>query len=210
MLGENIKSFRKRNGYSQETLAQQLNVVRQTVSKWEKGISVPDADMLTKIAELFDVTVEELLGAEPKENREAANMNEIATQLAILNEQLANQSRRRRTIIRRAAFGIFAVIALVVFIYIASLIAFMYIPSSGETKTSELLCTLDGEEYIYSITYDEQYRIISAGGDAFVDDHVQTEQYYDANILMAQIEDYFTDRGGTCQRTDQTGNTGQQ
>ena len=48
MLGETIKRLRKKMGYSQETLAQQLNVVRQTVSKWEKGISVPDADMPTK------------------------------------------------------------------------------------------------------------------------------------------------------------------
>ncbi|MCR4929008.1 MAG: helix-turn-helix domain-containing protein, partial [Lachnospiraceae bacterium] len=52
MLGENIKTLRKQKGFSQETLAQQLNVVRQTVSKWEKGISVPDAEMLNALSEL--------------------------------------------------------------------------------------------------------------------------------------------------------------
>ncbi len=62
MLSDNIRNLRKRRGYSQETLAQQLCVVRQTVSKWEKGLSVPDADMLERLAEVFDISVGELLG----------------------------------------------------------------------------------------------------------------------------------------------------
>lgn len=71
---------------------------------------------------------------------------------------------------------------------------------SDETQiTHELLCTLDGKEYIYTIVCDEQYQIIEAGGHAWIADHVQVEQYDDANILMAQIEDYFEDRGGTCE-----------
>lgn len=45
MFSENLKTLRKQKGMSQETLAQQLNVVRQTISKWEKGLSVPDADL---------------------------------------------------------------------------------------------------------------------------------------------------------------------
>ena len=46
MINENIKHFRKTRGMSQEEMAVKLNVVRQTVSKWEKGLSVPDADVL--------------------------------------------------------------------------------------------------------------------------------------------------------------------
>lgn len=60
-----------------------------------------------------------------------------------------------------------------------------------------MMCTLNGEEYIYGVTYDEQYQIIEAGGDAWIADHVQTEQYNDANILIAQIQDHFYDRGGS-------------
>lgn len=204
MLGENIKRLRKRNGYSQETLAQQLNVVRQTVSKWEKGISVPDAVMLTKIAELFEVTVEELLGAKIEDKADAVGMNEVAAQLAVLNEQLANQSRRRRKIIKVVAVGVCIILALVITLYITAFVGLRYYSSTGETRTTEVVCTLDGEEYSYGIEYDEQYRIISAGGDAFIADHVQTENYDDANMLIAQIEDYFTDRGGTCKITEQT------
>ena len=46
MLSDNIKRIRKSKGLSQEELAIKLNVVRQTVSKWENGLSVPDSDML--------------------------------------------------------------------------------------------------------------------------------------------------------------------
>ncbi len=64
MFNENLKSIRKAMGYTQEELAIKLNVVRQTVSKWEKGLSVPDADILSRMAEVLEVSVSELLGAE--------------------------------------------------------------------------------------------------------------------------------------------------
>ena len=62
MLNENIKKIRKSKGLSQEELAIKLNVVRQTVSKWENGLSVPDSNMLIMLADELDVTVNELLG----------------------------------------------------------------------------------------------------------------------------------------------------
>lgn len=203
MLGENIKTLRKKKGYSQETMAQQLNIVRQTVSKWEKGISVPDADMLTKIADLFEVTVEDLLGDNNVKDKEVdANVNEIAAQLAVLNEQLANQNRRRRKTIKTVFIAIFIIFAITIAAYIAAFIAFGAYKDEirvGGSTTTELCCTLNGEEYLYSITYDDQYQIISAGGDEFIADHVQTEEYDDANVLIARIEDYFTEHGGTCE-----------
>ena len=64
MIGENIKHFRKAQKISQEELAVKLNVVRQTVSKWENGLSVPDADVLVRMADLLGVSVSQLLGVE--------------------------------------------------------------------------------------------------------------------------------------------------
>ena len=95
MLNENIKRLRKNKGYTQETLAQQLGVVRQTISKWEKGFSVPDADLLQRLAEVLETTVPELLGAEqfPETDR-----GEVAQQLARINEQLAIKNRRARRV----------------------------------------------------------------------------------------------------------------
>lgn len=95
MLYENLKELRKAKGISQEELASQLHVVRQTISKWEKGFSVPDSEMLVRLAEVFDVTVSELLGMKiDVEN----NKSDIAEQLANINEQLAIKNRRSRKI----------------------------------------------------------------------------------------------------------------
>ena len=61
MLGEILKQLRKSKGLSQEELADRLSVVRQTISKWEKGLSVPDMEMLIKIAEVMEMQVNELV-----------------------------------------------------------------------------------------------------------------------------------------------------
>ena len=62
MLNENLARVRKERGLTQEALAVKLNVVRQTISKWEKGTAVPDADTLCKVADELEVPVSELLG----------------------------------------------------------------------------------------------------------------------------------------------------
>lgn len=91
MLNENIKAVRKSKGFSQEELAIKLNVVRQTISKWEKGHSVPDAEMITKIADVFEVPVSQLLGEKIEVEKEP---NILAEQLALINEQLAEKNRQ--------------------------------------------------------------------------------------------------------------------
>ena len=95
MLNENIKALRKTKGLTQDELAIRLNVVRQTVSKWEKGLSVPDAEMLQRIAEVFEVNVSQLLGA-PINQKE--NIDVIAEQLSRINEQLVVKNNRSRKI----------------------------------------------------------------------------------------------------------------
>jgi len=91
MFNENLRNLRKSKGFTQEELATKINVVRQTVSKWEKGLAVPDADALQRIAEVLDVSVSELLGAEAQTK---ADKNEIAEQLSRINEQLVIRNRR--------------------------------------------------------------------------------------------------------------------
>lgn len=93
MLQNNIKTIRKNRGLTQEELAIRVNVVRQTVSKWEKGLSVPDADMLQKISEVLEVPVSQLLG---EEQEMETSRNEIAEQLSRINEQLAIKNRRAK------------------------------------------------------------------------------------------------------------------
>ena len=97
MLSENIKKLRIAKGMSQEELAIRLNVVRQTISKWEKGLSVPDSEMLIQLSEVFETSVSELLGTRievPQPNVE------IAEQLSRINEQLAIKNRRRKKLLK--------------------------------------------------------------------------------------------------------------
>lgn len=95
MLAENIKQLRKQHGMTQEKFAVRLNVVRQTVSKWEKGLSVPDADLLEKIAEILETDVSTILGGPIKTDY---NTNEISEHLSRINEQLATKARNSRRI----------------------------------------------------------------------------------------------------------------
>ncbi len=97
MLGDNLKRIRKERGFTQEELAVRLHVVRQTVSKWEKNLSVPDAELLQRLSETLDVPVSELLGGESDRER-AQERQAIAEQLARINEQLALKNRRSRRI----------------------------------------------------------------------------------------------------------------
>ena len=90
MLNENIKAIRKSKGLSQEELAIKLNVVRQTISKWEQGLSVPDADMLISISEIFETPVSTLLGENIIETK-ADDLKVISEKLEIINLQLANR-----------------------------------------------------------------------------------------------------------------------
>ena len=92
MLSENIKRLRAESGMSQEELAARLAVVRQTVSKWERGMSVPDADMVVRLAELFGVPVSELLGTQAQDA--AAD---LAAELARANSLLAEKAAAERT-----------------------------------------------------------------------------------------------------------------
>lgn len=91
MLNEKIKELRKKKGLTQEELATGLNVVRQTVSKWEKGLSVPDADTLKSIAEILGVSVEQLLETDTEQT---GNQNDIASQLSKIYERINIQNRK--------------------------------------------------------------------------------------------------------------------
>ena len=202
MLGDNIRVLRKEKGFTQETFAQQLNVVRQTVSKWEKGLSVPDAEMLNSISEVLEVPVSTLLGStipepEQKPATDGEAMNEIAKQLAVLNGQLAAKSARRRKILRGILIGLLAFIVL----YFVCIILFKTERKRNQTlETVTIVCQLDGKEYSYTVEYDEGFRITAAGGDNYIYAHaLGGKEYDDVNVLLAQIEDYFKDRGGTCQ-----------
>ena len=135
MFGENLKTLRKNKGITQEELAARLNIVRQTVSKWEKGQSVPDAEMLVKLAEVFEVPVSHLLGSriEPDVRPDA-----LAEQLARINEQLVIKNQRSKRIWK--TIGIIAacvIIANILFVGLMLLFSYSAYESYGTTTVTQ-------------------------------------------------------------------------
>ena len=119
MLNENIKVIRKSKGLSQEELAAKLNVVRQTISKWEQGLSVPDANMLISLSEALNTPISILLG-ETIEESKADDLKVISEKLEIINLQLAlNRSAKKKK--TTALFVLLAVAILVIFIILAKM-----------------------------------------------------------------------------------------
>ena len=205
MLSQNLKPIRQNKGFTQEDLANRLHVTRQTISKWEKGYSVPDADLLSKLAEELDVSVSELLG---KDEIPAEETDSLSEQLARINEQLSIKNRRAKRVWK--AVIVFAIVFFLVLPGVAILSNMLVSTNldgadTGYAGRVEYTCTLDGEKYTYSIEYNEQYQITAAGGDSFVADHTNVENYDDAHKAAAAIEDYFRNHGGTAEQTEVKG-----
>lgn len=112
MLNENIKAIRKSKGLSQQELAIKLNVVRQTISKWETGMSVPDSDMLISISEVLETPVSILLGETVVETK-VSDLEVISEKLEIINLQLAQKKIARRKIIQGLLITLCAVIVII-------------------------------------------------------------------------------------------------
>lgn len=133
MLNENIRMFRKAKGLSQEELAVKLNVVRQTVSKWEKGLSVPDSEMIIKLAEELDTTVNTLLG-ETAETAENSELKIISAKLELLNEQFAKQNESHRRTKRIVSVVFCVVSAVILFVEFFSWFAVNLIEKTPDTS----------------------------------------------------------------------------
>ncbi len=110
MLSENIRAIRKSKGLSQEELAVKLHVVRQTISKWEQGLSVPDADMLLMLSEVFETPVSMLLG-EPVVESKIDDVKKISEKLEVVNLQLAQRKTARRSMLHWLLISVSVIMA---------------------------------------------------------------------------------------------------
>ena len=111
MLSENIKTIRKAKGLSQEELAVKLNVVRQTISKWEQGLSVPDSELLLALSEALETPVSTLLG-ETVTEPEADDLKAISQKLEVINLQLSKRQQSRRKTVHFLFISLIIVIVL--------------------------------------------------------------------------------------------------
>lgn len=135
MFAENLKKIRKDKGYTQEILAEKLNVVRQTVSKWEKGLSLPDVDMLSKIANVLETDVNILLDGQIT----TTDQSEVVKQLAKINEQLTIKNRRYKKIMKTIAIILLIIVIFGILLVILNIGTFISISNSETTTTVETM-----------------------------------------------------------------------
>ena len=131
MFAENLKKIRKDKGYTQEILAEKLNVVRQTVSKWEKGLSLPDVDMLSKIANVLETDVNILLDGQIT----TTDQSEIVKQLA----KITIKNRRYKKIMKTIAIILLIIVIFGILLVILNIGTFISISNSETTTTVETM-----------------------------------------------------------------------
>ncbi|MGM9929431.1 MAG: helix-turn-helix domain-containing protein [Bacillus sp. (in: firmicutes)] len=147
MLNENIKAIRKSKGLSQEELAIKLNVVRQTISKWEQGLSVPDSDRLISLSEVLETPVSTLLGETVTESK-VDDLKAISEKLEIINLQLA-----QRKIMRQKTFHWLLISLCVVIVIISAVLIVLNSPylewNYSDPETAVVGVTFHAFEWLF-------------------------------------------------------------
>ena len=147
MLSENIKAIRKSKGLSQQELAIKLNVVRQTVSKWEQGRSVPDSDLLIALSDVLETPISTLLG-EPVIEPEADALKAVSEKLEVVNLQLARRTAMRRNALHWA-FILAGAVVVMVFVVLVGLGSPYADCDYGDPETAVFGATFHAFEWLF-------------------------------------------------------------
>ncbi len=147
MLSENIKAIRKSKGLSQQELAIKLNVVRQTVSKWEQGRSVPDSDLLIALSDVLETPISTLLG-EPVIEPEADALKAVSEKLEVVNLQLARRTAMRRNALHWA-FILAGAVVVMVFVVLVGLGSPYADWDYGDPETAVFGATFHAFEWLF-------------------------------------------------------------
>lgn len=168
MLHENLKAIRKEKGLSQEELAGQLHVVRQTVSKWEQGLSVPDADLLIALSEALETPVSVLLG-EPVAAPQPADIQMLAEKLEAVNLSLAQQMARKKETKRKLLHGLFLAVCILTAVLFA-LLALLKSPYLGWDQSEPETAVLGAVCHVFEFLFVRlaPFLLIGAAAGAFL------------------------------------------
>ena len=171
MLKDTIKKLRTEQGLSQDELAERVHVVRQTVSKWERGTSVPDADSLVALARALGVSAAELLGESAMVEKKP---DDLAWETSRLDERIASESQRLDRLVRALKW---ALVGAAVMVLVFGL--FIWLPNQQFSYTiwwdsvtddpdyNKIIYRLDGEGKSIRLFLDpEDYgRVIGCAGE---------------------------------------------
>lgn len=188
-IGNKIMELRKKNRLSQEDLAEKVGVSRQTISKWELGETSPDLKQAKELSKIFNISLDELVS------------NDINN---ILIEKTSNTEKLAGLILKLIKFA-FIFIIIIPILYIIALISFKNIRknNSGRLMDVAVECVLHDETYNYEFEYYEQTgEIISAGGDGYLANITNVNNYNDAYQALDIIDAYVKNNGGTCNKSE--------
>lgn len=184
-IGNKILELRKRNNFSQEDLAEKVGVARQTISKWELGETSPDLEQSKKLSEIFNVSLDELVGKEIKE---------------VLVEKISNTEKKSETtlkIVKAIGIALLIFFILIICLYFRKIIQKTQ-DKSRNIKYSTITCNLNNEQYFYEFKfYEDNGQIIEAGGDGYLSDITGAEKYSNAYQAINVIDAYVKNNGGT-------------
>ena len=188
-IGKKIMNLRKKNGLSQEELAEKVDVARQTISKWELGETSPDIKQAKKLARIFKVSLDELTDNDIKD---------------ILVEKTSNTEKLAGIILKLMKFMIVFVIAVPILLIVLRIVfKNIYEHNSGRLMNVSISCTLHDEYYGYEFVYYENTgQIKEAGGDGYLINITDADRYEDAYQALDKINAYVKNNGGTCERSE--------
>lgn len=188
-IGKKIMDLRKKNGLSQEELAEKVGVARQTISKWELGETSPDLKQSKELSKIFNVSLDELTD------------NDIKN---ILVEKTSNTEKLAGLILKLIKFMvIFIIVAPILLITLRIIFKNIHENNSGRLMNVSINCTLHDKTYVYEFNYYETTgEIKEAGGDGYLANITGLEKYGDAYQVLDVIDAYVKNSGGTCERSE--------
>lgn len=184
-LGNKISELRKKANFSQEELAEKMNVTRQTISKWELNETTPDIKQAKKLAKIFNVSLDELANNNIK---------------SIENEKISNTEKLAGLVLK--GIKILGIIFLIILVIdVIALILFSVLKTTTITEEStkvEMNCQKGNATYMITFATDEKYTCDNCSDEMFKD--IKNVIYYsDLELTVRNIENYFININGTCE-----------
>ena len=188
-IGKKIMELRKKNGLSQEQLADKVGVARQTISKWELGETSPDLKQAKELSKIFNISLDELVDNDIKE---------------ILVEKTSNTEKLAGIILKLMKFiVVFIIVVPILLIALRIIFKNIHEHNSGRLMDVSIECNLHDEEYGYNFVYYETTgEIKEAGGDGYLANVTDVDNNNDAYQALDKIDAYVKNNGGTCKRSE--------
>lgn len=183
--GEKLLKLRKNAHYSQEDMAEKLNVSRQTISNWENNITSPDLAQAKELSQLFHISLDELVG------------NDIRD---VIVEKVSNTEKLAGIVIKILKF-IGVLIAVCIIINCISIFLFSIGPKSTKqtlTTSAYLNCSINNNTYSYQVDMDEEHRIVNQSVDDYIANITKGKDFKDGMKLISFVEQYFDEHNGSC------------